>query len=220
MSKAKDLSTYIRQFTKLRRGQSSVWTADTQYRAPHKPFLLLTILDLFAQGRIQSNLIEISAELGESFAGYWRIVIPHRRGNIALPFFHLRSSPFWHLIPNPGQEQALGLIRQVDTLNQLNHLVLKVRDISFGKNNWVHLLMYANDCSSSCHVLQASFFFSADWRRLVDKFQVSRHPRASGLAKVTGVPRPLGYGRIRVTAGGGASGRQIFGGRPALRHGQ
>lgn len=124
MPSGKDLSTYIRQFKKLRRGQSSVWTADTQYQAPHKPFLLLAILDLFAQGRILTNLIEINAELGELFAGYWSIVIPNRRGNMALPFFHLRTSPFWHLVPQSGQEEILKTTRQVDTLTQLNQLIL------------------------------------------------------------------------------------------------
>lgn len=32
----------------------------TYHRAPHKPFLLLSIMDLIAQGRITENLIEPS----------------------------------------------------------------------------------------------------------------------------------------------------------------
>jgi hypothetical protein len=32
----------------------------TYHRAPHKPFLLLSIIDLIAQGRITQNLIEPS----------------------------------------------------------------------------------------------------------------------------------------------------------------
>jgi putative restriction endonuclease len=87
--------------------------------------LLLVVLDLFAQGRISSNLIEITPELGELFAGYWsKVMPPERRGNPALPFFHLRSSGFWRLLPQPGQEAALQAVRQVDTLKQLSRLTL------------------------------------------------------------------------------------------------
>jgi putative restriction endonuclease len=100
------------------------WNALTTFRAPHKPFLLLAILDLFAQARITSNLIEITAELGELFAGYWAKVMPERRGNLAYPFFHLRSSGFWHLVPLPGLDHSLEIVRQVNGLNQLQKLVV------------------------------------------------------------------------------------------------
>jgi hypothetical protein len=35
---------------------------------------------------------------------------PERRGNLALPFFHLRSSKFWHLIPRSGDEESLASV--------------------------------------------------------------------------------------------------------------
>lgn len=35
----------------------------TYHCAPHKPFLLLSVMDLIAQGRITQNLIEPSCEL-------------------------------------------------------------------------------------------------------------------------------------------------------------
>lgn len=119
------LPYYLHKFSHLRTDRSASWTAATQGQAPHKPILLLSILDLFAQGRILSNLIEVTPELGQLFAAYWSAVMPpERRGNLALPFFHLRSSGFWHLLPQPGQEAALQAVRQVDTLNQLGKLIL------------------------------------------------------------------------------------------------
>jgi len=36
------------------------YPAITCHRAPHKPFLLLSVMDLIAQGRITQNLIEPS----------------------------------------------------------------------------------------------------------------------------------------------------------------
>ncbi len=121
------LSFYLNKFSHLRTDRTGGWTAATQGQAPHKPILLLSMLDLFAQGRLTNNLIEITPELGELFAAYWSKVLPERRGNLALPFFHLRSGGFWHLLPQPGKESALEAARQIDTLNQLSKLILGAR---------------------------------------------------------------------------------------------
>ena len=123
------LTDYLHQFTHLHTDVNrNRWTPATGFRAPHKPFLLLSILDLFAQGAYNTNLIEVTPELGNLFARYWSILMPpDRRGNLALPFFHLRSSAFWHLIPQPGKEELLESTRQLDTLNQRHQLALGAR---------------------------------------------------------------------------------------------
>ena len=115
------LQNYIYQFSHLHTDTNHKhWTSATHFRAPHKPLLLLAILDIFAQGSFQNNLVEITPELGDHFAKYWSILMsPDQRGNIALPFFHLRSSRFWLLLPSPGKEMLLECIRQVDTISQL-----------------------------------------------------------------------------------------------------
>jgi putative restriction endonuclease len=120
------LKKYIHQFSHLRTDTNhNYWTPSTYFHAPHKSFLLLSILDLFAQGAIQSNFIAITPELGDLFAKYWSVLMsPDRRGNMALPFFHLRTSSFWHLLPTPGSESLLESTRQVDTLSQLQKLIL------------------------------------------------------------------------------------------------
>jgi putative restriction endonuclease len=120
------LENYIYQFSHLRTDTNRQrWTPATHFHAPHKPFLLLSILDLFAQGSLQTNLIEITPELGDLFSNYWYILMPpDRQGNMALPFFHLGSSSFWHLLPIPGKEALLEEARQIDTLSQLQKLSL------------------------------------------------------------------------------------------------
>jgi putative restriction endonuclease len=120
------LQNYIDQFSHLHTDiNHNRWTEATKFRAPHKPFLLLSILDLFSQGTISSNLIEVTPELGDLFAKYWVLIIgSQRRGNMALPFFHLRTSMFWHLIPVPGKEDLLKGPLQVDTLSHLQKLVI------------------------------------------------------------------------------------------------
>lgn len=122
------LSYYLQKFQCLRTSRGNTWTLATKSQAPHKPILLLSVLDLFAQGHITTNMIEITPELGELFATYWSNVMPpEHRGNLALPFFHLRSSGFWHLMPQPGKEITLEITRQADTLYQLGHLVVGAR---------------------------------------------------------------------------------------------
>ncbi len=126
-STEKELSEYIRQFAKLRTDRSANWGTATNSQAPHKPFLLLSILDLFAEGQIPSNLIEITPDLGELFSAYWTIVLLDRRGDMALPFFHLRSSKFWHLVPKPGQEATLESANRGYSLGQLHRMLLGAR---------------------------------------------------------------------------------------------
>jgi putative restriction endonuclease len=82
-------------------------------------------MDLFAQGTITSNLIEPNPDLGELFTLYWaRVMPPDQRGNLALPFFHLRSEGFWHLIPRQGKEPILAAARQIRSVSQLRDTVL------------------------------------------------------------------------------------------------
>jgi len=90
------LETYTKQFAKLRTDKvAGRWSEATNNQAPHKPLLLLSVIDLFAQGKLQNNLIEPNIELGELFNDYWTIVMPEdSHMNIALPFYHLRSAGF------------------------------------------------------------------------------------------------------------------------------
>ncbi len=119
----------VKRLAKLRTDISPArWTAATRHRAPHKPLLLLAVMDLFAEGSIAANLIELTPELGELFTLYWaRVMPPDQRGNLALPFFHLKSDGFWHLVPRPGEEAFLAAVRQIRSVNQLRETVLGAR---------------------------------------------------------------------------------------------
>lgn len=152
-------SRYLKSFSHLRTDRTGGWTAATLGQAPHKPILLLCVLDLFAQRRIPSNLIEITPELGELFAAYWaQIIPPERRGNLALPFFHLRSSGFWHLIPQPGQEAALDVISQVDRLSQLNKLILGTR-----LDDELYQLLQVDETQETLRMVLIQTYFAPDY---------------------------------------------------------
>jgi len=74
---------------------------------------------------LTANLIEPSDDLAELFALYWSLVMPlNRRGNLAMPFFHLRSEGFWQLVPRPGQEAALAAVKSMSSMNHVHELLL------------------------------------------------------------------------------------------------
>jgi putative restriction endonuclease len=116
---------YLYRFAHLHTQKNTYWSALTRNKAPNKPLLLLTVLDLFAQGTIRNNLIEPNAELGEIFAAYWELVMPsERRGNLAMPFFHLRKDGFWHLIVRPDREARLATLSTMTSLAQVHELLI------------------------------------------------------------------------------------------------
>jgi hypothetical protein len=58
------LEKYLQMFANLRTDKGRDRCPEiTCHRAPHKPLMLLSIIDLIAQGRISLNLIEPSFEL-------------------------------------------------------------------------------------------------------------------------------------------------------------
>jgi putative restriction endonuclease len=74
------------------------------YERPHKPVLLLSILDLLDRGTISRNAVPLSDPVIQTFRKYFAIV---RRENdqpsIENPFYFLSGDGFWHLAPQPGQ---------------------------------------------------------------------------------------------------------------------
>ncbi|MFN2453144.1 MAG: HNH endonuclease [Pyrinomonadaceae bacterium] len=70
--------------------------------APHKPLLLLAVIDLIEQSAIQANEIQPAPQLVESFLKYWNL-LGLERPRIFLPFYHLQSDGFWHLHAKNGQ---------------------------------------------------------------------------------------------------------------------
>jgi len=103
------LQKYGKMFAELRTDKDRTrYPAWTKHRAPHKPILLLSVIDLIAQGRISRNLIEPSFELVETWNSYWSEVMPIGKGStMGYPFPRLQSDGFWHRIPNPGYDDKI-----------------------------------------------------------------------------------------------------------------
>ena len=105
------LAQYLKSFSRLRTYKDrKQWSALTSYQAPHKPFLLLSIMDLIAQGSVTENFIEPSFDLVETFNGYWNIIMPlGSKTSMAYPYPRLKTDGFWHLIPNPTFENQINI---------------------------------------------------------------------------------------------------------------
>lgn len=105
------IERYVKAFAKLRTDKNRhVWSNLTSHQAPHKPLVLLSIMDLIAEGEITGNFIEPSFNLLDTFNRYWAAIMPPgSKGNMAYPFPRLKTDGFWHLIPNPGHENRIDM---------------------------------------------------------------------------------------------------------------
>ncbi len=72
------LEKYLQMFGNLRTDRErDLYPAITYHRAPHKPFLFLSVMDVIARGRITGNLIEPSYELVDIGLGSGHVSLPH-----------------------------------------------------------------------------------------------------------------------------------------------
>ncbi|SEL41060.1 hypothetical protein [Parapedobacter koreensis] len=96
------LHTYLHALTHLKR-------APTRYgTAPHKPVLMLTLMELVEKGIVLDNRFEANAELVGTFLENWQLLVttPHQ-ADFTQPFYCLQSDKadgesFWHQQTKPG----------------------------------------------------------------------------------------------------------------------
>lgn len=114
---SKTLNYYCQKFSKLRVDRA-------RGIAPHKPILLLCVIELIEQGKLKQNRILLNAELIATFLKFWKqLGSETHRADIALPFFHLRIEGFWHLQANPGFELTISSKVKPKTIKDLREAV-------------------------------------------------------------------------------------------------
>lgn len=108
-----NLKRYLHAFTHLRQGV-------TKYgKAPHKPVLLFTVLELLAKGDIQDNKIFITPELVATFKeNFALLVTTGHNPDFYLPFYHLQTEGFWFIKTWPGKELH-AVVKNFTVLNRL-----------------------------------------------------------------------------------------------------
>lgn len=112
------LEDYIQAFRKLRVNTNS----------PHKPIMLLSVIQHFEERCILENRIEFSQDLLDTYRSLFDVVAqPTDHSNPHFPFFHLKNDggkqPFWILVPAPGRELVLSAIKTVRSRRELEENV-------------------------------------------------------------------------------------------------
>ena len=96
-------------------------------KAPHKPILMLAIIEAIENGLVTDNKFAISPELVGYFKGYWnKLVTTGHTPNFALPYYHLQNekSQVWKLKTIEGFDQVLTSSNSVKSLSSLSSYVL------------------------------------------------------------------------------------------------
>jgi putative restriction endonuclease len=108
------LKLYIKKFRKLRQGI-------TKYgKAPHKPILLITLIELFEKEGIEENKIYISPELVGMFKENFSLLVKTgHKADFFLPFYYLSGEGFWNLKTNAGPNLKV----YISSFKSLNEVV-------------------------------------------------------------------------------------------------
>jgi putative restriction endonuclease len=116
---------WLERLYNLRRDKSG------SHERPHKPVLLLAILDLLDRGVLTANEIPLSSDLIKTFKRYFDIVRGlNDKPTIENPFYHLSGDGFWHLISKPGDRPIyeVGNASRGPTLKAMRQLTGRFDD--------------------------------------------------------------------------------------------
>ena len=96
-----------------------VGTGSERHERPHKPILLLAVMDLIAQGKATPKHIPWSQDLRARFALYFKLIRQlNDQCNPDLPFFYLRQEKWW--IPFRQDAKAAVPLETTPTVVQAN----------------------------------------------------------------------------------------------------
>jgi putative restriction endonuclease len=100
----------VAEIRAIRRDGNGGWGPGTNGKAPHKPIMLLAVLDLFEAGHLSENLIPFDETLLEAFDCYWQLCCPGRPTNPLQPYWYLKGMSLWRHAAKPGYKQALATL--------------------------------------------------------------------------------------------------------------
>jgi putative restriction endonuclease len=126
------------------------------HERPHKPVLLLAILDLLDRGIIIQNVIPLSTDLVKTFRRYFEVV---RQGDdqpsIENPYYHLCGDGFWQLASGLGNRP---IYEPGNASRPPSIKILKATHGQFDDGLWNALLTDANSRHQLREALIARYF--------------------------------------------------------------
>ncbi len=87
--------------------------------APHKPVLLLAVLELIERGIITDGKVYFNNDLLFTCRAWWDSLVEGRTFNMAMPFFHMQSERFWTLVPKKGHENVVANVKQLRSIGEI-----------------------------------------------------------------------------------------------------
>ena len=93
---------WLRKLTLLNPAINSKLGLGNERFAPHKPLLLLCVLELAEQGGLDGDHLRISPDLILRFQSFWKVVVNRwtTKPDLRLPFHHLSTQGFWKPLTN------------------------------------------------------------------------------------------------------------------------
>lgn len=137
---------------------------------PHKPLMLLAVIDLLDRREICENRIQFDERLRKRFSQLFAAV--RHEGDWchpSEPFFHLRSSGFWFHKPRRGKEHACS---ELDTSGGGGGRILENIDYAFFDPSSYSLLMYSDVRRELSQAILLEFFESREREKLAPMLSV------------------------------------------------
>ena len=161
----KDLKYYVTRFQHLRR-------ANTKYgAAPHKAVLLLSIIRGIELGFISENKISASLILLCLFKTTWNAFVKTENiAAFALPFFHLKTSKFWHFKEKEGFSEWLKHREGISSLAQIQRSI----QYAYLDGELFMLLTSPHSRNILKQALLDTYFPTGNWKSLSKKTYFDR----------------------------------------------
>ena len=111
-------------FKKIQELLKPILPKDVVKDKPHKALAILAVIDGICSGIFSENKIYFDSEFKKLFSKcFIKYSREQDRDRPLNPFFHLRSSDFWHLMPMSGQEETLAKVNSVGSPRDLFKIV-------------------------------------------------------------------------------------------------
>lgn len=93
----KSPAEWLRILTRLNPSVNKRLGVGNERFAPHKPLLLLCLLELSEQGQLSETRLSLTPDLVLRFQSFWRVVVARwtTKPDLRMPFHHLGTQEFW-----------------------------------------------------------------------------------------------------------------------------
>jgi hypothetical protein len=140
-------------------------------RKRHKPLLLLAVLSLIDTGEIRSNRVYLNTNLEKRFASFFNAVKrEYDWCQIALPFLHLHTSPFWSHQIIVGNENSYLATKNMGTNKKK---VLEHIEYAYFPELYSMMLHQAENRETIRQAI-LEFFFTGDEKQKLQQIDVAQ----------------------------------------------